>query len=122
MDSAGSAISNARVTVLRPSTRTHIEVTTNDTGVYTVPNLVPGTYNITAGAATLASQEIQGLTLEVGQNVEENFTLSPATVDQEIVITTALPVAVLAGRRSSKAWREPLGGNFPFTTGVGACC
>src|SRR5580692_8161934 len=91
MDSAGSAISSEHVTVLRPSTGTHVEVTTNDSGVYTVPNLVPETYNIAAAAATLASQEIQGLTLEVGQNVEENFTLSPATVVQEVVITTTLP-------------------------------
>jgi hypothetical protein len=116
MDSAGSAISNARVTVLRPSTGTHIEVTTNDTGVYTVPNLVPGTYNITAGAATLASQEIQGLTLEVGQNVEENFTLSPATVVQEVVITTALPVVDLASSQISNVVDETTVRQLPLNT------
>src|SRR5579863_10052246 len=116
MDSAGSAISNAHVTVLRPSTGTHVEVTTNDTGVYTVPNLAPGTYNITAGAATLASQEIQGLTLEVGQNVEENFTLSPATVVQEVVITTALPVVDLASSQISNVVDETTVRQLPLNT------
>jgi hypothetical protein len=116
MDSAGSAISNANVTVLRPSTGTHVEVTTNDTGVYTVPNLAPGTYNITAGAATLASQEIQGLTLEVGQNVEENFTLSPATIVQQIVITTALPVVDLASSQISDVVDETTVRQLPLNT------
>jgi hypothetical protein len=116
MDSTGSAISNAHVTVLRPSTGTHIEVMTNDTGVYTVPNLVPGTYNITVGAATLASQEIQGLTLEVGQNVEENFTLSPATVVQEVVITTALPVVDLASSQISNVVDETTVRQLPLNT------
>ena len=116
LDSAGSAISNAHVTVLRPSTGTHIEVTTNDTGGYTVPNLVPGTYNITASSATMASREIQGLTLEVGQNVEENFTLSPATAVQEVVITSALPVVDLASSQISNVVDETTVRQLPLNT------
>src|SRR5580700_7766780 len=77
-DSTGAPVSGAQVAVVRPSTGIQIEVKTNDAGGYTAPNLAPGTYNITVSADKLGSQELQALTLAVGENVEENFTLSPA--------------------------------------------
>jgi hypothetical protein len=115
-DSKGAAVSNALVAVVRPSTGIQVEVKTNDAGGYTVPNLVPGTYNITVSADTMGSQELQALTLAVGENVEENFMLSPATVVQQVVVTTALPVVDLASSQISEVVDETTVRQLPLNT------
>src|SRR6516162_8027170 len=89
-DATGSPVSNALIAVLRPSTGIEVDVNTNDTGGYTVPNLVPGTYKVTVSADNLATQQVAALTLRVGENVEEDFALSPATVVQEVVVKSAV--------------------------------
>jgi hypothetical protein len=115
-DSTGAPVSGAQVAVVRPSTGIQIEVKTNDAGGYTAPNLAPGTYNITVSADKLGSQELQALTLAVGENVEENFTLSPATVTQEVVVTTALPVVDLASSQISDVVDETTVRQLPLNT------
>src|SRR5579859_2635604 len=68
-DLTQSPVGGALVAVVRPSTGIQVEVKTNDAGGYTVPNLAPGTYNITVSAEKMGGQEIQALTLAVGENV-----------------------------------------------------
>ena len=115
-DSKGAAVSNALVAVLRPSTATRIEVKTNEAGGYTVPNLVPGVYNVTVSAESLGTQELQALTLAVGENVEENFMLSPATVVQQVIVTTAVPVVELATSQISAVVDETTVRQLPLNT------
>ena len=115
-DATGSPVSNALVAVVRPSTGIHIEVKTNDVGGYTVPNLVPGSYNVTVSADSLGTQELQALNLAVGENIQENFTLSPATVVQQVVVTTALPVVDLASSQISNVVDEQTVRQLPLNT------
>ena len=115
-DLTGAPIGDALVAVVRPSTGSQIEVKTNEAGGYTVPNLVPGTYNITVSAEKMGGQELQALTLAVGENVEENFKLSPATVVQQVVVTTALPVVDLASSQISDVVDETTVRQLPLNT------
>src|SRR5579859_2898203 len=96
MDSTGTPVNNAQVHVIRPSSGTQVEVNTNESGSYTVPNLNPGTYNISVTAPTFSTVVANGVTLEVGQNVAENFTLTPGTVVQQVEVSEAVPVVDLA--------------------------
>src|SRR5260370_7654476 len=86
-DSTGSPVANAQVDVLRPSTGTHFEVKTNESGSYTAPNLLPGTYRITVKAATFGTEGVEGLTLEVVQNLHQNFVITPGTVSHQFDVT-----------------------------------
>ena len=94
-DSTGAPVSNAQVHVFRPSSGTQVDVNTNESGSYTVPNQNPGTYNISVSAPTFSTVVVNGVTLEVGQNVAENFTLTPGTVVQQVEVTEAVPVVDL---------------------------
>src|ERR1700756_3171979 len=115
-DATGTPVSNALVAVLRPSTGIHIEVKTNDTGGYTVPNLTPGTYNVTVSADNFGTQELQALNVAVGENIEENFTLAPPTVVQQVVVTTALPSVDLASSQISNVVDEQTVRELPLNT------
>ena len=99
-DSTGAPVVNAQVVVTRPSTEAHVQVGTNESGSYTVPNLTPGTYKISVSAATFSTVITDGITLEVGQNVAENFTLTPGTVVQQVEVTRPFPWSIWPALRS----------------------
>jgi hypothetical protein len=115
-DATGSPVSNAQIAVLRPSTGIEVAVKTNDTGGYTVPNLVPGTYKLTVSADNLGTQEVAALTLNVGENIEEDFTLSPATVVQEVVVKSDVASVDLASSQISNVIDEHTVRQLPLNT------
>ena len=78
--------------------------------------LVPDSYKLTVSAEKLGTQEQQALTLVVGENVEENFVLSPATVVQQEAVTTALPVVDLASSQISNVMDEQVVRQLPLNT------
>ena len=45
-DSTHAAVVNARVSAVNPATRFTRETLSNSTGVYTLPNLLPGAYTV----------------------------------------------------------------------------
>src|SRR5438876_3390751 len=49
-DPSGAAIANAKVTAVNPATNLSVAATTNATGLYTLKELPPGSYKITAEA------------------------------------------------------------------------
>jgi hypothetical protein len=95
-DTTGSVVPNAQVQLVRESTGTVRQVTTNEAGSYTIPNLEPGGYTITVTATGFARQITKGINLEVGQNVEEDFSLRPGGVTEQVEVTTSTPPIDLA--------------------------
>src|ERR1700704_3665457 len=49
-DSSGAAIANATVSIKNEGTREVRELTTNANGIYSAPNLIPGSYNVSVTA------------------------------------------------------------------------
>src|SRR5215469_16574912 len=86
-DTAGSVVVNAQVELIKDSTATHRMTTTNDSGSYTIPNLVPGTYTVTVTASSFAPMVLKDLNLEVGQNAEQNFTLHAGSVTEQVQVS-----------------------------------
>src|SRR5712672_1101006 len=50
-DSSGAAIANATVSIRNEGTREVRELTTNANGIYSAPNLIPGSYDVSVTAA-----------------------------------------------------------------------
>jgi len=115
-DTSGSPVANAQVDVERPSTGSHLQVTTNESGSYTAPNLPPGAYSITVTAAKFGKAVINSLSLEVGQSVDENFVLTPGTVVQQIEVTSAVPVVDLASSQIAEVVNETTVRELPLNT------
>src|SRR5919199_6528077 len=66
-DPQGAAVAGATITVTETSRGTTRTVTTNDSGMYVILSLQPGTYNMKVEATGFAAKTLNELHLDVGQ-------------------------------------------------------
>ncbi|HEY0659446.1 MAG TPA: carboxypeptidase regulatory-like domain-containing protein, partial [Pyrinomonadaceae bacterium] len=86
-DSNNAPIVGATVTAILVETATERTSITDDEGRYRVIELQPGTYNVRASASGFGAKENQGFITIAGQNLQLNFSLTPATVQAEQTVT-----------------------------------
>ena len=60
-DASGAAVPNATITVTDVSKGTSVQATTNESGEYTVQNLIPDVYNVKASATGFGTVEQPGI-------------------------------------------------------------
>ena len=115
-DASGSAIPMAQVSAKNVATSTVRELATDTAGFYSLPNLLPGAYEITFSAPGFETQVSGGVTLTVGAQQALNVTLRVGQVSQKVVVTSEAPIVELAssaisGQVSATTVRElPLNG------------
>ncbi len=91
-DSTGAVVPDATVTienVERSETRT---VTTGPDGAYRAPALPVGRYNVKIEKSGFKTQNLQGLTLNVAQELVANATLEVGASTQEVSVTGEAPL------------------------------
>src|SRR5882762_5706985 len=74
-DSSGAAAPGTVVTVLNQGTGASVDATVDESGSYTVPNLLAGLYQIQAKKDGFQTVEVKGIQLLSAQTVRQNFTL-----------------------------------------------
>ena len=74
-DQSGALLPNAQISVSNVATGVTRTLTTDAAGFYSAPNLLAGTYEVTATAPGFASAEQTGVTLTVGAQQVLNLTL-----------------------------------------------
>lgn len=84
-------LTNAKVEIRNVVTDVVRTSKTDKYGVYNAPNLLPGTYEITATAPGYATSVQHDVTLVVGATQTVNFTLKTGEVSEKIVISVAPP-------------------------------
>jgi hypothetical protein len=89
-DESGAVIAKANVTVTNSATGVARTATTNDAGIYVVPDLQPGDYEISSSAAGFQTVSTK-LTLTVGAQQTQNLTLTIGTSAQKIEVTAEAP-------------------------------
>ncbi len=67
VDQQGAVIPSAEVKMVDPSTNSTRETMTNENGRYTIPNIQPGTYNVTVTKLGFTTAKLTGQIIEVGQ-------------------------------------------------------
>ncbi|MBZ5659641.1 MAG: TonB-dependent receptor [Acidobacteriia bacterium] len=116
MDQSGGAIAGATVTVMDVQRGVSRTLTTDESGGYAAPDLVPGTYKVRVEARGFKTAERPDIGLEVGKDIRADFTLQPGEQSQTITITEALPLiettnATLGGTLSNETINDlPLNG------------
>jgi len=90
-DTTGAAMPDVTVTFANVLTGINTRVTTNSSGTYDAPTLMPGTYSITFAKSGFTSFVKNGVTLGV-QVIEENASLEVGAVTQEITVTAPTPL------------------------------
>lgn len=88
-DPSGAAIGGVQVQVTRQDTAEQRTATTADNGTYIIPQLPPGTYNVTVEKQGFATESRPGVQLLVNQSATLDFKLSVAAVSQTIEVTGA---------------------------------
>ncbi|MDE0261897.1 MAG: TonB-dependent receptor [Bryobacterales bacterium] len=88
-DSTGGVIPAADVTAVNVATGVEYEAQSNETGLYSVPFLSPGTYSVTATTEGFAPSTRENLKLDVQQIARVDFTLSVGTVAEVVEVSAA---------------------------------
>src|SRR3984957_12914185 len=115
-DPTGGVVANATVSAVNSATATNREVMTDSAGLYTIPNLVPGVYEIKVTATGFSTAVQGGLALAVGQQLQLNFGLKVGQTTTNVEVTGAAPQidltsSAVSGQVESETVRElPLNG------------
>ena len=87
LDESGGVVPGASVTVTETGTRVARETLTNDAGLYTVPYLPVGTYEVTAALAGFSSARVTAVMIRVGLTATVDLSLKPGPLQTEITVT-----------------------------------
>src|SRR3984893_4407134 len=115
-DASGAAVPNAQVSIKNTATGLTRDVTTDSAGYYTIPNIVPGVYEVRVSAKGFSTALQSNLNLDVGQQQQLNFTLRVGETSQTVEVTEAAPQidltsSALTGQVESETVRDlPLNG------------
>jgi Carboxypeptidase regulatory-like domain len=91
-DPTGAVVTGAVVTVTNPSTNTQRIVSTNSSGIYDVPALMPGTYNLKIEMKGFTTQVRNDIELQVAQVARIDVTLQLGNVSEVVEVTGGAPV------------------------------
>lgn len=94
-DSSGAVIPNAQVAITDVATGVTRSLSPGGAGLYTAPNLLPGTYEIRVTATGFSTQVQKGITLTVGAQQVLDFTMQVGQVSQTLEVTTEAPTVEL---------------------------
>ncbi len=91
-DASGGAVVKATVTLRDTGTNRAYTATTNESGLYILASVPPGTYDLTAEASGFSKFSETGIVLTVGQTANADVSLKVASGEQNVVVTTETPV------------------------------
>ena len=95
-DSSGGAIAGAQVLVKNSETAILRSVQADNEGIYTAPNLVPGTYEIGASKSGFETVVRSGVVVTVGSEEVIDFRLNLGEVQTKIEVSGTPPAIQLA--------------------------
>src|SRR6266699_2400531 len=95
-DSSGRVLGNVQITINNLATGVTRDVTTNDGGFYSAPNLLPGTYQAKFSAKGFKTEARNGIALTVGATEVLDLTMKVGTAVETIQVTGEAPAVQFA--------------------------
>jgi hypothetical protein len=95
-DQSGAIIPNTQISIKNMATGVTRAVTADPAGFYTAPNLIPGTYEVTATASGFSTEVRSGITLTIGAQQALNLTLQVGRVTERVQVAGEAPAVQLA--------------------------
>src|SRR3989449_7578246 len=116
-DPKGGAMPGANISVHNADTGIDQRpLVTNETGVYSVPLLQPGNYDITASQPGFATVQRKGVSLQVGQTVRIDFEMPVAAQESLVTVTTEVPLLETERTQPAQNISENMVGNLPVSS------
>jgi hypothetical protein len=91
-DSSGGAIPGAAIVVTNTATNVSRQTTSNAEGYYSVADLIPGTYRLTANFKGFKRLEREGIVLQVGDRIALDLHMELGTQTESVVVTGEVPM------------------------------
>lgn len=91
-DSAGGTVAGAKLTATHIQTGTTQTTVTNGEGLYSLPQLQPGSWRLEIEQAGFRAVRREGIVLAVDQTARLDFALEPGSVNQTVEVTAASPL------------------------------
>ncbi|MBL8219004.1 MAG: TonB-dependent receptor [Bryobacterales bacterium] len=91
-DASGAAVAGTAITARNIATNGVRNATTNEEGIYNIPALVPGMYEIKAEHSGFKSATRANIELQVQQTARVDFTLEVGQVTESVEVTSAVPL------------------------------
>ncbi|MGB9465300.1 MAG: TonB-dependent receptor [Candidatus Acidiferrum sp.] len=90
-DASGGSVAKASLVLREVNTNRTYSAVSNDNGLYVIPNLPAGTYELTTEATGFAKSTQTGIVLTVGQVATIDVSVSVAQSAEKVVVTTETP-------------------------------
>ncbi|MEK7408076.1 MAG: TonB-dependent receptor [Acidobacteriota bacterium] len=91
-DRSGASVPAATITATQPATNVKKSARSDASGIYSVPLLLPGAYEVTAAAPGFQTQIRKDVRLEVNQTATLDFTLALAAVEMTVEVSDEIPL------------------------------
>ena len=95
-DSSARVVKDVKITLTNVATGVTREVITNEEGVYSAPNLLPGTYQAKFAAPGFKTDTRSGIELTVGAAVVLDLTLTVGSLHESVVVQSEVPAVQLS--------------------------
>lgn len=113
-DSTGARISGATVKLVNSLTGTENDATTNRSGIFLLPGVIPGTYTLEIGRDGFATAQITGLILNVGDTRSLLVRMEIGPVTQTVKIDASDLASTAAGASVSTVINRKFVANIPL--------
>jgi Carboxypeptidase regulatory-like domain len=100
-DASGAVVANAQIAAKNVANGVIANSMANGSGLYTLSNLLPATYDITVSAQGFSTLVQTGVTLTVGAQQELNFSLRVGSLSTQVEVTTEVPAMQLTSSELS---------------------
>src|SRR5262249_974392 len=92
VDPSGAAIPGAKATVATTETGIQRTVQTDDRGRFTIPQLAPGSYQLSVTQQGFETLVRSGIMLVIGQEALVNLTMTVGSVTEQVTVTGEAPL------------------------------
>lgn len=113
-DQSGGAIAGATVIITDVDRNVSRTLTTDASGAYSAPSLLPGTYKVRVEAKGFKAIERTNIILEVGGELRVDLSMQPGEVTQTITVTEALPMVETTNAELGGTLQSQVIANLPL--------
>src|SRR3984957_14889539 len=116
-DASGATVASAKIMATETATGTVHESITNESGNYTLPDLPPGTYSVTAEAAGFKRETRENISVITNTTARVDVTLAAGSASETITVTTAPPLLQTDRADISTNLEQHQIANLPLSSG-----
>ena len=85
-DASNAVVANASVQLVESATQTRISAMSNGSGFYSIPNVMPGVYQVTVSAPGFETELRKDVTVNVGAKISLDFALHVGSQNEQVTV------------------------------------